>query len=503
MANNSSNVSPVSDYLLTKVELKTHTGQVLDLRFCYSDISITESIFSPVVYGTIVLSETFNFPSFGPILGGEVIDLEIKNIGNFKYSQNPVEDSNQLIKHTFTVYDVEFKRVLKNRFQMYILKFCSKDVIWNQQIRICTTLFNQSYSEMALNIFSIYGAEVEKLKEGREQLTNNPNSYSRPEEDKVLVVKGRGDANLNCHFPNLHPFECLNYLSGKAQKGIIGNPYFFFESLDHNFYFMSWNDLLEKYNHSKGKTIPDNLKIQKDSSESNKYIFINNNQALEDKFDQPSTGYFHPEEDFFAAIVFEGTKDFDFLENVKKGVYASSLVTYDHIEKKIKKHNYSFDKMYSDIPRIYSGKNKALNLFEKESGDNIKRSVFMSPEYQETYIKTSSIHSSLFVNGQNDFTPEKTRNYRLMKLQEFNNNIFTANITGNLSFLSGRFTDVYLNSPDTTTGVKLKADPHFAGTYFNLRVRHSFGPDGHCITVVEMAKDSFMKETKQTLEKSS
>ncbi|MCA9496637.1 MAG: hypothetical protein KC589_06840, partial [Nanoarchaeota archaeon] len=181
MANNSSNVSPVSDYLLTKVELKTHTGQVLDLRFCYSDISITESIFSPVVYGTIVLSETFNFPSFGPILGGEVIDLEIKNIGNFKYSQNPVEDSNQLIKHTFTVYDVEFKRVLKNRFQMYILKFCSKDVIWNQQIRICTTLFNQSYSEMALNIFSIYGAEVEKLKEGKEQLTNNPNSYSRPE----------------------------------------------------------------------------------------------------------------------------------------------------------------------------------------------------------------------------------------------------------------------------------------------------------------------------------
>ena len=31
------------------------------------------------------------------------------------------------------------------------------------------------------------------------------------------------------------------------------------------------------------------------------------------------------------------------------------------------------------------------------------------------------------------------------------------NITGNLSFLSGRFTDVYLNSPDTTTGVKLKS----------------------------------------------
>ncbi|MCA9495837.1 MAG: hypothetical protein KC589_02755, partial [Nanoarchaeota archaeon] len=91
------------------------------------------------------------------------------------------------------------------------------------------------------------------------------------------------------------------------------------------------------------------------------------------------------------------------------------------------------------------------------------------------------------------------RNYRLMKLQEFNNNIFTANITGNLSFLSGRFTDVYLNSPDTTTGIKLKADPHFAGTYFNLRVRHSFGPEGHCITVVEMAKDSFMKETKQML----
>ena len=33
----------------------------------------------------------------------------------------------------------------------------------------------------------------------------------------------------------------------------------------------------------------------------------------------------------------------------------------------------------------------------------------MSPEYQETYIKTSSIHSSLFVNGQNDFTQKNKK----------------------------------------------------------------------------------------------
>ena len=96
MANNNlQNVSPVSDYVLTKIDLKTTTGQVLDLRFCYSEISITESIFSPVVYGTMVLSENFNFPTYGPILGGEVLYLEIKNIGNTLNRQSGIKKERQ------------------------------------------------------------------------------------------------------------------------------------------------------------------------------------------------------------------------------------------------------------------------------------------------------------------------------------------------------------------------------------------------------------------------
>jgi hypothetical protein len=114
--------------------------------------------------------------------------------------------------------------------------------------------------------------------------------------------------------------------------------------------------------------------------------------------------------------------------------------------------------------------------------------LFISPYF-------GNAQSSLFQQGKEDYYPDMIKNFRVMKLQELNNNLLSINIPGNLFISCGLFSDVFFCSPDTTVAKELKADPHFAGTYFNLRVRHCFKMGGEYITSVEMAKDSFMEET--------
>ena len=81
---------------------------------------------------------------------------------------------------------------------------------------------------------------------------------------------------------------------------------------------------------------------------------------------------------------------------------------------------------------------------------------------------------------------------------QLNNNFLTVNIPGSISIGCGKFTDIYLASPDTTNGInELKEDPHFGGTYFNLRVRHCFKVGGEYITSIEMSKDAFQDKTFQ------
>ena len=508
----------LAGHKISYLSILTHSGINIDLSLSYVEINFVESVFSPCVYGNLIIADKFNLPSYGPILGGE--ELAVK-ITNYKDNESNINDEEfEIIELYFAIYNIENKVVSKNRTTIWEIKFCSKEVLWNQQIRICSTFFNKSYSWIANDIFRCFQKEIKKLERKSQIRKSNVSEFFDAEiETNVELEKqikflsksnneeySRQTENIvNIHFPNLHPFECFNFLIGRAMNFRRGNPYFFFETITKNeyrYFFESWESLLIEYQHR--KTFPLKLEdlINDEKLENkNKFIIINNNQILPGD----TKDYFHPDPDMFSAMNFSLDKDFDFLENIRKGVYASSLVTYDLSKKKVQHIKYDWDKMYDDIIKITKDKNNALNIFQKDDklSDNVKKpgtakSEYFSHKYPETYIKTSVKNSGTFTSGQ-DFTPEYTKNFRILKLQELNNNKITINIPGNISFNCGKFTDLFLNSPEITSTEKLKPDPHFAGTYFNLRVMHSFKSNGHFLTAIELTKDSFMDKTIQTI----
>lgn len=472
-------LNPIKNYILERCLLKSHTGQNINLALNYIELNLFESIFSPVIIGSIVVVDKFNFITYGPIIGGEEIELKIKNVPK----TDDVGDAKRKVCGTFTVLSVEHKTIQNNRTQIYEIKFCSKESIYNQLIRVSTTFFQLKYSEMVDRILKIMFKEIKKL-DPKERTVHDefvPKTLYKVPDDESKEPK------LTTHFPNLHPFDCISYLTGKAHwddKETRGNPYFFYESLDRKFYFGSYKSHLETFDFTKGKRLDVN-DIKKDG---NKIILFNNNQV-----NITNSAFAHDEMDFYTAIRNEFPKDLDFFENTKKGVYAHKLFTYDYTEQLIKKYTYNYKEDYKKLPRIYKPPTQALM---KEEG----APLFKNAYYPNSFVKTAFFQSQAFLVGKNDFWPEKTKTFRYNKMQEFNGNYYQMNLPGDVTLTCGTFYDFYLNSPDTTTGSKLKSDPHFCGTYFCLKIKHCFKPDDY-VCSLEIVRDSFMEKTLQTFPK--
>jgi hypothetical protein len=479
-------LSPLSNFKITTLSIFTNENLEIDLVNNFIEVNLYESVFSPVVLGDIIVVEQFNFPSLGTIVGGERIKIKIENIYTSIYKTS----------YEFVVYSIKERTIIQQKSQMYAIKFCSKEAFWNQQSRICTTYYNQTCSYIASLIFSSLQAESSLFsKETKKNMSAFEAMKSTDEVDfKVLISSGKKENPVTIHFPNLHPFEAISFLMGRAKTEKKGNPYFFFERISRAFYFRSWEELIEKNNRNKEGIIPKDLKADFKKYDKNSLFIINSAASInlaENANQDPNLKkeFFHDEVDFFNATAFHFPKDFDYFENVKKGIYSSQLITFDNTRKKIKKFRYSQKHHYDKIPHIVSGLKNALNSFQEE------KSEFMSDLYDESFIRAIPNASSLFQNEKEDYFPDFTKNSRILKLQELNNNIVTTNIPGNLSVECGNFADVFLCSPDTTIADQVKADPHFSGVYFILRVRHCFKVGGEFISSVELAKDSFMEET--------
>jgi len=497
--NSAVNASVANTSGISILQITTSSKVELDLRLHYLELNFYESIFSPVVFGDIIISESFNLPSYGPIIGGEDLKIEIWNFIDDKDYENG-EGFVLRERYNFCVYSLEKKAHALKQHQVYCIKFCSKEALWNLQTRICTTYLNQKPSEIYNSIFLAFSEEMDSViqppQTTQEKLRDVPFSPQK----NFFAFDSKNQKELSIHFPNLNPFDCFYLLASRASNNKKGNPYFFFETMNRKFNFICWADILEKYNHSKDTPVPMNLEIdleKKSNNKRNKLILFNTTNFFLD-----SKEIFPPLDTFMSAISYSLDKDFDFMENLKKGVYASKLITFDITSKRIKEFTYNYDEHYADIPRIEANKENSLNVFPKEdkmSNDiRQKKTEYKSPDYPDAFIKVVPRASELFLKGKDDFSPEFTKNFRTMKLQELNNNYFTVTIPGNFSVTAGKFFDLYLHSADTNaTAEGLSADVHFAGTYFVLKVRHSVKTDNEIFTSVELSKDSFLEKTLQ------
>ena len=87
-------------------------------------ISIHETIESPLMCGTITISDSKNFINDYPIQGGETVEMEMKTT----FSELPIE-------YSFVVSKIT-NRYVKNKRQLYTLILVSPEFLVNESIRV-------------------------------------------------------------------------------------------------------------------------------------------------------------------------------------------------------------------------------------------------------------------------------------------------------------------------------------------------------------------------------
>ena len=147
-----------NDIIVEKVEIITPNGKVENVSYFYDAITITESIYTPVIVGSIQISDATNLYSTLALNGSEYIRIVFRKPGEeFRYTK------------VFRIYSsVGRQPNLENQSQIYTLNFCSEEFVFSNQLMLSRAM---KYGTATTNILAILANDL-KVNSSKLQLEN-------------------------------------------------------------------------------------------------------------------------------------------------------------------------------------------------------------------------------------------------------------------------------------------------------------------------------------------
>ena len=272
------------------------TPSRLNIRELIMDLNIYESLDGSFLSGDITLTDATNVIQEFPLTGYERIEFFFRSPETDKGFNFSVDTG-----HPMFVYALENRQEANPRFQVYTLKFCSLETIRNHQSRI-SQAYSSSIDEMIINV----------CKDGLQTKKN------------VFIEETKG---LHKYIiPRMNPIETIEMLRKDARSKYYNNSGFLFYENAFGFNFKSYESLFCRKDGSprpiKARYSPKVKNILK-YGESGKEIY--DLQSVED---------------------FKVKQQYNTLQNVQNGVYASRMVTHDGFNKTFNEHDFDYNKDY-------------------------------------------------------------------------------------------------------------------------------------------------------------
>ena len=142
--------SNASDIRIEFLELVT-PKEVFDLRKLFVSMNIYEDLFGDSVTVDILLNDSINLPSKGPILGEEYLNFSIFTKSIEGESGKGI-DINPGPMYTVSISD---RHITKDRQQLYLLHFTSEQDIVNSNTTISRSFRGKKISEIVETILEI------------------------------------------------------------------------------------------------------------------------------------------------------------------------------------------------------------------------------------------------------------------------------------------------------------------------------------------------------------
>ena len=261
------------DYSLLELKLINAFGTNIDIDLIYGEINLYEDLFSNVINGDILLTDSNNIFNLLNMHGNEFISLSFSTPGMARY---------QKIFRIFKISDYSLRGTSNATFKIH---FCSEEFLLNQQYYI-----SRSFKETRLSdVVKIIARNILKIPETKlpNELIEESTLLLNPEKNPLII-------------PNLKPFEAINWIASFTLSKLDLSPGFFFFETINGYSFKSLSTLY-------------NAPIKKTISYSPK-----NNDFFE------SVGSKHDKLDEM-----EFKQVFDVLDNINNGAYASELLKLD------------------------------------------------------------------------------------------------------------------------------------------------------------------------------
>ena len=446
------------DFELEVLDLVTVSGMRIDLTASCIGITIFEDIFSLALTGTIALTDSFNLPSHGPILGQEYLYLKIRTPSFPDATTTAIDFS----ENVFLIHSISTRKPIANGVQGYVLSFASQELIKNQRLKVTQSLTG-SWSDL-----------VEQMLRDSKYLNTTKN---------VLIERTAGVKRFVS--PNIRPLDVVVLATKQAisQKG--GEPTFLFYETFDGFHFRSLASLYNKLPSFLFKTVQPGANpplgrrgdIAKQMETILGYEIVNNNDTI--------VGY-------------------------RTGMYGSKLITHDIVNKTYRINRYNYHDNFTNEPHIVSGTTAERSeypfvseLYVNQEGrvsDYLGR-TFVMPETNSSSNKERDSQHITTANTSpfNSYSPQswvQRRNSQMLQLE----NAFNINLKvhGNTMIRVGNVVTVKIPYVQATSVKKEEPfDKFYNGPFLIKRIRHDFSmtetPPKHTMSM-NLVKDSLEEQ---------
>ena len=434
-------------YLLDDISLVSYqsangsnTPKSVNIKTLVLEMNLYESLQGPGLSGNIVVADGQAIVSHLPLTGYERIEFKLATPGcgrGYDFSADT--------GHPMYIYKISDRTPTTPRSQLYVLHFCSKEMIDNEMKRVNRTLTG-SIDQMVVDVF-------------RNDLESTKN---------LIVEETRGLHKFV--MPRLKPFKAISKLTTNAEPLKYDSSGMLFYEDSTGFRFRSLENMLA----ISGVARPVVAKFQQ------KPRNVKGGTGVTDIISEMQTvdGY---------SIV----NQFDTLKNLSNGVYASRMITHD-----------SFNKTFSEIDFDYNTYFPTIFHTEHDGNGGLTDNKSQLPlfNYQDDKMISDKPEGRInFVSDttklQNDYVETDTKRILPRSLSQklsFRSQVLSLDCKGFTGISVGDLCSFEVPSYEPPNmSNPLDIDPYMSGRYLIRKIHHRISTPNDIHTMnLECVKDA-------------
>jgi hypothetical protein len=408
------------DVNVDQVTITSRNGFVQNISQQVIGVELFEDLFSPFLSGNIIVKDSLDLINLIPLTGEEFVKIKI-------YTPS-FEGFGKVIDNDFYIYKLSDIEYDGDKSKIYRLHFISPEAIVDVNKRISKS-FSGKISDIVKEIVSnrTYGFETTKF---------------------LNIEESSNSTKYVSNFWS--PVVNINYLLGNAVSSENDPNYVFFENRT-GFNFISLTRLYKQT-----------------ATQS----FVNDGFLRE--FNKDGSNKRNVEEEYRRIIDINIPNGFNYMDNIRAGMYSSKIIAYDPVTKKYASKHYNI-----------------LDDWKKES--NLNQYPLVSKNHIDnpwsTIIRETKYYNNF--NKYNDVTNARILQKRISQMLQAEGNRIEITVPGRTDYTVGQKVDVKLYKSQPTSKEDTDfVDQAYSGYYLVAAVNHFFTREKHECRM-ELIKNSY------------